>query len=75
MAFNCVLPTNKAVEEKLRIEKKIFNDLVTNIGEFNKINLKVINELVLLFLIHRTLPNFGCFQSSNHLNSCFFNHI
>lgn len=45
MIFNCVLPTNKAVEEKLRIEKKIFNDLVTNIGEFNKINLKVINEL------------------------------
>lgn len=40
-----MLPTNKAVEEKLRIEKKILNDLVTNIGEFNKINLKVINEL------------------------------
>ena len=45
MTFNCVLPTNKAVEEKIKNRKKIFNDLVTNIEAFNKINLKVINEL------------------------------
>lgn len=39
----CYLQT-KQLKKKLRIEKKILNDLVTNIGEFNKINLKVIND-------------------------------